>query len=235
MEPLVYHLKNYGVKLWYDRHALVLGDSRKEKNLDEGARECNYAIIVISKHTDNSICAMEELSILEERYYQKDVTVFPILYEILPDNIPYKLQWVRELIFKEVDRHSGTLEICNHIACKITDDLLKNCNYKSIEDLLSLPPVNLPLATHNLLANYQKVDYANLNARVALLYAAYLVVICNKLQPNYVTSMISKIFERLFSETRLNLTVDYRELWLLENSICILVNTYLSSCIDSKI
>ena len=41
-EPIVHHLKNYGIDIWYDRYAMVLGDNRIEKNLKEGAENCNY-------------------------------------------------------------------------------------------------------------------------------------------------------------------------------------------------
>lgn len=30
-EPVVYHLKNYGIDTWYDRHNLLVGDNRIEK------------------------------------------------------------------------------------------------------------------------------------------------------------------------------------------------------------
>ena len=51
---------------------------------------------------------------------------------------------------------------------------------------------------------------------------------------NVLLNMISCIFERLFSDTKLNLAIDYRELWLLENSICLLINLYTDYCIESS-
>lgn len=234
-EPIVYHLKNYGINIWYDRQALLLSDNRREKNLDDGARKSMYAIVIISKHTADSICTMEELTIIEERYHKGNVIVFPILYEITPDEIPSKLQWIKELIFKEVDRHSGTREICNHIACKITNDLLNKGRCKNILDVINISSIKLPIVLHELLKSYQGIDNENLNSRVSLLYASYLVISVKLTNLNPTTHMISKIFERLYSETRLNLDIDYRELWLLENSICILVNYYMDYCIESSI
>ena len=227
-EPIVHHLKNYGIDLWYDRYIMVLGDNREEKNLKEGAKNCKYSLIILSKHTINSNCAMEEISITKNRYIQGDVIVFPILYEILPNNLPQKLQWIKELIFKEVDRKSGTREICNHIACKITKDILDGYIYQNIIDLTSLD--SLPIATTAILKSYFRVDTSNLNSRVSLLYAAYLTIINSKVfKENTYMHMISKIYERLINETNLNLDVDYRELWLLENAMCLLGNLYLSS------
>ena len=51
------------------------------------------------------------------------------LDELAPENLPNNLAWIKELIFKEVDRHSGTREICNHIACKITGDIINFNTY----------------------------------------------------------------------------------------------------------
>ena len=122
-EPIVYHLKNYGIKVWYDRYMLLMGDNRNLKNLVEGASKCNYAITIISKYTASSACAMEELAIIKHRSLQKGLVVFPVLYEILPNELPTALLWVKDLIFKEATVSSGTREICNHIACKITSDI----------------------------------------------------------------------------------------------------------------
>lgn len=213
-----------------------MGDNRIEKNLYEGASKCGYAIAILSENTVDSICAMEELSIIEDRYNQKAVTVFPVLYELLPEDIPLNLQWIKNLIFKEVNRHSGTREVCNHIACKITGDILDNCNYKSIQDILDAYPRLLPSTTYAILSSYKEIDCANLNSRISLLYAAYLTIMYAKTIPNNsLVTMISRIFERLLSEMRLNLTIDYRDLWLLENSICILIDCYLLSFAESRI
>lgn len=58
--------------------------------------------------------------------------------------------------------------------------------------------------------------------------AAYLTLIYNIRQKNiYELQIIDKIFKLLFCETRLCLKIDYRELWLLENAIIILINIYL--------
>lgn len=230
-EPIVYHLTNYGISTWYDRQALLMGDNRIEKNLNEGAARCQYAVVILSKDTEQSICAMEEISILERNHYKDDVTLFPVLYELAPQNIPNALQWIKNLIYKEVNSSSGTLEICNHVACKITLDILKKYQYKTISEFLYHSSRLSPIID-NLLKSYQAIDRENLNSRVTLLYAIYLnIIYSSTIHIDSTISMVSKIFDRLFSETRLNLAIDYRELWLLENCICILLNY----CTESKI
>lgn len=235
VEPIVYHLKNYGIELWYDRHILVMGDNRVRKNLIEGAAGCDYAIIILSKHTAKSSCALEEISIVKSRFKQGMVTVFPGLYELSPSELPEKLFWIKSLIFKEVDRHSGTRVICNHIACKITGDLLVSCNYRHVQDIVFSPPKELPIDCKAILKSYLEVDHANLNSRVSLLYAAYLTVIHIDDNTNWTSHMVIRIFTRLFSETRLSLAIDYRDIWLLENAICLLINDYVVACTESRI
>lgn len=236
VEPIVFHLKNYGINLWYDRYSLIMGDDRIKKNLIEGASLCKYAVIIISEFTTQSHCAMEELSIIKERYYKGDVTVFPVIYEISLEIIPTALMWIKELIFKEVNRHSGTYEICNHIACKITNDVLQKYKYQNIHSITTNLSNELPSATYRILKDYQGIDSANLNSKVSMLYAAHItikVLMTSSEEP--LNFMIFSIFERLFCETKLNLSVDYREIWLLENSICILVNQYIDYCTESNI
>ena len=235
VQPIVYHLKNYGVDVWYDRYEMIMGDNRIKKNIEEGAGTCEYALIILSSNTIDSLCATEEIKILESRYYKRKVTIFPILYELRPCDIPPQFKWVNNLIFKEVNRTSGTLEICNHIACKITQDILKNCKYRTIKEIIS-SNLSLSKVVYSLLDRYTKIDNANLNSRVTLLYATYLIITeSNVFAINQLCEVPYKVFERLFTETLLNLPIDYRELWLLENSLCILIEYYYISCTESKI
>lgn len=46
--PLVNKLKQYGVKVWFDKFELKVGDSLS-KNIDEGLRKSKYGIVIISK------------------------------------------------------------------------------------------------------------------------------------------------------------------------------------------
>lgn len=227
-EPVAHHLKNYGIDIWYDRYSLLLGDNRFEKNLKEGAESCSYALIILSENTIKSKCAMEEIEIIKKEYILGKTTIFPILYEIAPDDLAFDLQWIKKVIFKEIVRNSGTREVCNHIACKITEDILYACEHQSLKDLLHLN--RLPNVTTAILKTYLKVDASNLNSRISLLYAAYLTLTYSKIsKESYYMHIISKIYNRIISEINLNLDIDYRELWLLENAMCILCNIYLSS------
>lgn len=225
-EPLVYHLINYGIKVWYDRHELLLGDDRIQKNLIDGASTCDYAIIIISKSTESSVCAMEEISIIRDKYLHGNVVVFPILYEIAPSELPDRLKWVSEIIYKETDRHSGTYQICNHIACRITNDYIKNLICRKITDAPKYLDPEQHQSILSLVNCYLNIDKDNLNSRIALLYAVYLIALpyIPVRKDDEMLGVAIKIFERVFSELRLNISIDYRDMWLLENATCILFN-----------
>ena len=234
VQPVVYHLKNYGVDIWYDRYEMVMGDNRFAKNIQEGAGQCEYALIILSANTEASVCASEEIKVLESRYYNNNVVVFPVLYELDPSNIPKKFSWIKNIIFKEVDHTSGTIEICNHIACKITQDMIRDYHYRSLNDIINAK-LPLPEIVITLLNKYNKIDSSNLNSRITMLYAIFIAIRPEHPLKNPEYEMPIKIFERLFAETLLNLNVDYRDIWLLENSLCLLINYYITFCIESKV
>ena len=234
-QPIVYHLKNYGIDVWYDRYEMVMGDNRLKKNIEEGAGTSKYAIIILSSNTITSLCAREEIQILKSRYFKGEVTIFPVLYELKPLDIPPIFNWISKLIFKEANRSTGTLEICNHIACKITCDMLKNCKCKNIYEIIQ-SNLLLPKSVKHLFESYIKIDNSNLNSKITLLYAIYIIITeSNDSALRQLCKVPCQIFDRLFTENLLNLSIDYRELWLLENSVCILVECYYGSCMEFKI
>ncbi len=234
-EPIVYHLKNYGMNVWYDRYKLLLGDDRIEKNLKEGAGQCEYAIIVISQNIKESNCALEELSVLEKRYNENRVIIFPILYEIAPNELPNRLVWIKDLIFKEVDIKSGTREVCNHIICKITENLMTNSLITSINELNDDSCAAISNDIKKIIRSYIKIDYYNINSKISLLYATHIIIKERLTNIDKVPSFLFKTFDRLFTETQLNISVDYRDIWLLENVICLLLNYYIENSTESSI
>lgn len=235
-EPIVYHLRNYGFSVWYDRTEMLLGDNRLKKNIIEGVGQAKYVIAVLSNNSAASGCLIEELDMVKKRYRKSNLTVFPIIYEMAPQNLPNNLQWMRELVFKEVTKNSGTRAICNHIACKITEDILSDYKYSSLKAIAT--NCEIPFFLGKLIESYLSVNKENINARVTLLYAIDLAlqnIYLDDHLANSHTKLVSRIFIRLFDETRLSLEVDYREIWLLENAVCILINIYLASRTDSSI
>ena len=94
VESILFHLTNYGLPVWYDRHKMLLGDERDNKNFDEGVKACNYSIIILSANTIASECANEEIDLIYQRYKQHKMYVFPIFFNIKASQLPEKYCWI---------------------------------------------------------------------------------------------------------------------------------------------
>ena len=70
-ESLLYHLENYGVPVWYDRHDLIIGDNRQKENFEKGIIESKYAIIIFSENTEDCFCLIctKKKKLEYSRYY----------------------------------------------------------------------------------------------------------------------------------------------------------------------
>ena len=66
VESIHYHLANIGIPTWYDRKEILMGDNRNYKNFTEGVCGCKYAIIILSLNAINSVCANEEIDLIED-------------------------------------------------------------------------------------------------------------------------------------------------------------------------
>ena len=95
VESILFHLTNYGLPVWYDRHKMLLGDERDNKNFDEGVKACNYSIIILSANTIASECANEEIDLIYQRYKQHKMYVFPIFFNIKASQLPEKYCWMK--------------------------------------------------------------------------------------------------------------------------------------------
>lgn len=225
VESIMYHLTNFGFAIWYDRHKMLLGDKRNYKNFIEGIVKTEYAIVVMSKNSIESICVAEEMQYLEKQYDRELITIFPIFYNILPTELPRKYQWLTELVYKELDEKSGTLLTCNHIITKILSDELKNCEHQTLHQLLYfLETHNQDKFITNILSSYLEISGENHNARISILYSicVYLSIIVKNV--NMFPQHYWKGFNRIFSYTKLNLDIDLRETLILEIQTIILLN-----------
>ena len=62
VEPILFHLKHFGLDVWYDFHDMFLGDDRYQINFKQGIGKSSYVIFIISPHFFESKCAMDELN-----------------------------------------------------------------------------------------------------------------------------------------------------------------------------
>ena len=227
VEAILFHITNYELPVWYDRYKMLMGDERDYKNFEEGVGGCKYAIIIVSPNAIESICAQEEIELIYRRYIKGDMTVFPIFYNIKANELPEKLRWMTQLVYKELDAGTDAYSACNHVICRVLLDELEKYKIKSINDFLGLYEHNSALCyITKLLKAYCRVSDDNKDAQIALLYA-----VCQYIREYYNLDDIPAFYyagvDRLFDETRLHLPIDLREMLIFERLMLLLINSVL--------
>lgn len=224
VESILYHLANYGIAIWYDRHKMRIGDFYCE-NFTDGIRNSKYAILILSNNIAEAKCFAEEMECIEEQLNKGNITIFPLLYKIKPNEIPKQYSWITKLIYKEFDDKSGTLLICNHIISRILTDELERCKCKTLYELLQNLSFNrCDIFIEKMLKSYLDIDRSNYNARIAILFCLYTHITVKYGIINVFPQHYWRCFDRLFSYTKLHLDVDLREILILELSTMILIN-----------
>ncbi len=219
-EAIFYHIHNIGLPIWYDRNEILMGNNRDYKNFVEGVESCKYAIIVLSYNAINSVCANEEIDLLYEKYKKQETYIFPVFYNIIAQDVPEKYNWMKKLVYKELDSSTDVRGLCNHVICKVLEEKIQTMKYKALVEITS--EITEPLQT--LIKSYISVDNGNFNARAALLYAGMLFIEKHSNAPKY----CEKGMTFLFNETKLSLPLDWREILIFERLFIIMANYYLS-------
>lgn len=220
-ESIFYHIHNIGLPVWYDRNEILMGDNRDYKNFVEGVENSEYAVIVLSPNSIESICANEEIDLIHNRFKKKETYVFPVFFDIKANEVPEKYAWMKKLVYKELESSTDSRGLCNHVVCKVLNDFIEKLQYRDIDCLLPI----LPKPLKALLESYTSTDSGNYNARAALLYAGMLFITSSdKAYPDY----CEKGLRYLFSETKLSLPLDWRESLIFERLFIIMANYYLS-------
>ena len=227
VEAMLFHITNYELPVWYDRHKMLMGDDRDYKNFDEGINQCEYAIIIVSPNAIASTCAREEIELIRKRYEADEITVFPVFYNLKASELPAQLQWMTKLVYKELDASTDSRSACNHIICRVLLDELEKYRIKSINDFLTFCGTNSALGyPARLLKAYCKVSDDNRDAQITLLYAVCLYI-RTQYNLNDVPAFYYAGIDRLFDETRLHLPVDLRETLIFERLTLLLTNAVL--------
>lgn len=224
IESIICHLANYGMSIWYDRHQMRIGDSYID-NFNDGIIHSDYAIIVFSQHTNSADFFKEEIKYIYNQYTKGEITIFPILYNTSINELNEEYLWIKDLVYKEINDSSGTLLICNHIMSRILTDEVNTCQFRTLNKLTNYYSCQLQddFIT-NCLKSYLKIDNHNYNARVCVLYCLCLYIKGKYNKIKIIPSHYWKLFERLFSYTKLDINIDQRELLLGELTIIILLN-----------
>lgn len=221
-ESLLYHLENYGMPVWYDRHDLIIGDNRQNENFEKGIIGSKYAILVFSENTEDCFCLNEEIDVIYNRLREGKINIFPILYNITFEELPQKYRWIKKLIYREITDKTGSAITVSSIVCRYLKDMSTSFLHKDLCDFID---INLKSDKNGyikeLLKQYYAIDHHNLNSRLTILYSVYLFI---KVSAIYRPVVLTKPIEWLFSLTKLDLKIDFKELRIAENNITILLN-----------
>ena len=221
VESMVFHLKNYGFNVWYDFHDMFLGDNRYNENFELGIGKSKYVIFILSNNFFHSKCAIEELRYAQELYEKGEITLLPILYIITIKDIPDEFNWIKKIIYNEVNEQSGTLFVTNQIIEKMLHDTCKTLPLRSFPELSKSFKEKTNSFLYNLCETYLSLDIPNYSARISLLYAMYLYI------GNNSNTTIDKIIRKTISFTSLNISLDHLSFSIFRLAVLIAINNYL--------
>lgn len=223
VESLVFHLKNYGFDVWYDFYDMFLGDKRYEENFKKGISGSQYVIFVISKNFFTSNCAKEELDYAQLLYEKGEIIMFPLLYHMSANELPKEYNWIKKIIYNEIDDHSGTLFVANQIIERMLHDEVLKSKYRSLSECVNYLLNSDKVYMYSLLNAYLHIDIQNYSARIALLYSAYLYIKSKGLVND--NSYTCRIVQRIYLFTGLNITLDHLSLSIVSLAMLLILNT----------
>lgn len=204
VESMVFHLKNYGFNVWYDFHDMYLSDARFETNFEHGIKDSKYVIFILSPNFFTSKCAVEELDYAQTLYEQGTIKLFPILYLLEANQLPEHYNWIRKIIYNEINKHSGTLFVTNQIIEKLLYDQVKTMDLRSMSEIAQYCSNNNLCYLHKLAEAFINLDLGNYSARIAMLYSMYLYV-----DTQNENNTIDIIIHRIINFTSFNISLDH--------------------------
>ena len=189
---------------------------------EKGIIGSKYAILIFSENTEDCFCLNEEIDVIYNRYKKGKIKVFPIIYIITFEDLPQKYKWIKELIYREITDKSGSAITVSSVVCRYLKDISDSLSHKNLYDFTN---INLKSDENGyikeLLRQYYVIDHHNLNSRLTILYSVYLFI---KSSVIYRPIVLMKPVEWLFSLTKLDLKIDFKELRIAENNLIILLN-----------
>lgn len=167
VKPILYHLYEFGIDIWYDHKKLFLSDSINLDIYRKGILESSDILIIYSKNLiENSKCGLAELEVIYKNC--KDKAIYPVLYKSkLNDYTNQHLQLLKNTIYYEVTK-DNTYQVAVQIAIKLVKNIIKrhtkNTDYYNITQLLKKNVVEIYLAIppYN---NREKIVFLLLNIK----------------------------------------------------------------------
>lgn len=225
IEPMVFHLKNYGFNVWYDFHDMYLSDDRYHTNFELGIGESKYVIFILSHNFFDSKCAIEELDYAQTLYEKNEIILFPVLYMIKASELPDSYNWIKKIIYNEVNEHSGTLFVTNQIVEKMLHDETKKMAFRSFSEINKHLQNKPETYLSKLLETYLNLDIPNYSAKISLLYAIYLYISDTKKITH--EEYIIKIIDKIVTFTSLNIYLDHLTFNIFQLAVLLALNKYL--------
>lgn len=106
VENFYQYISNFGLNVWYDRKNTNIGDNRLTANIENGVKnkKIKYAVVFYSKNFVNGRICLEEFRILKERYYNNELSIFPVFLEGEEENIDPIFSICKELVYKSINK-----------------------------------------------------------------------------------------------------------------------------------
>lgn len=217
VKSCLYHLKNYGYDTWYDYHELILGDKKKEKNFVNAIQSCDYFIIIYSNNLLKSPCAITEEALIYDEAAKRNITVFPLLYNIRFNELPIKTQnKIENLIYNEVTDETGCIAPVNQMVVKM---LLDEMGYNEFD---FTPHITSSIIEQlndsylkSILSEYIDLSKDNFNARVCILYCVYKYIKETSVSVN-IPEHYCRTVDYLAHYTKLNIPYNHKEIIIVE-------------------
>lgn len=224
------YLQNFGIDTWYDRKNIFLGDNRIKINIDEGVKseKVNYAIIFYSENFKNGNICQEEYKILENRYNNDEIHIFPVFLNTVPKNIDTQFKLCLQLVYKVINDYNDFYPLSLHIISKITADHLKDCLYKNLNEIIEKSK-NKESAIITLLIEYEKITATNYQMRLGLLFGIFNIL----LTIQQISIFHKKTIFHIFYENCITpLKEEKREMLIFENILIYELNRTMNATYD---
>lgn len=123
VEELVEEIKKLDISVFYDTDVITWGDNLKEK-IDSGLKNCQLAVIVISKNYFGSEWTEYELqTLLKRQSTEQSKLILPILYKISKKELVEHYPSLQNIVFKYAKNESK-----KKLALDVKDELNKKAS-----------------------------------------------------------------------------------------------------------
>ncbi len=226
VNPILFHLKQMGVNVWYDFYEMFLGDDRLEANFDKGLACCHYTLFLITPNLFQSNCAREELEYAQVLYENKKLVVFPAFYNYSPEELALEYTWMKNIIYNEITKRSGTCYLANQIIERILNDKIERLAHTSILSFLNTSLYNQPFLKEMIFCVKETFE-DNYKVKIGLLYGVYVHCTLEQQLETDPDINLHQAITKIFEMTKNNVKIDHLIYSIFEKCLIIVLNQEL--------